>query len=169
MKVADAMRLHEMAVEELAATAAGIPAEEWNHPLAEGKWSPSQVIQHLILAYDAMIRELETGVGLRIRTKWWQRLLLRVRVRPAILAGRGFPEGVRAPRELAPATDPTVQAESLETLRLRARELTTQLDNALATRRVRLSHPYLGGMRADEALRFCAAHVTHHRRQFPGG
>ena len=61
---------------------------------AEGKWTPAQIVQHLILGYEAGLRELDGGVGLTVVVPWWKRIALRWTILPRILAGR-FPAGAR--------------------------------------------------------------------------
>lgn len=157
-------QLHRTAIDAFIARARAVPEDRWNAQRDDGGWSPSQVTSHLILAYEALIRELGGEGALRIRTKWWQRLLLYFTVRRNILAGKPFPRGVRAPREITPPAEPTVQSERVALLAERSLAFSTLLE---AHPRASLTHPFLGTMNAPDALRFCAAHADHHRQQLP--
>lgn len=165
----DAVRtLHEEAVADVARAAERIPLEHWLAPRAEGKWSPAEVVEHLTLAYDVLLRELAGGAGMRLKVKFWQRVLLRFTVLPRILRRGDFPKGVRAPREIRPATANPDPAAALTTFREHAARFAAAVDAARSSgRRVRLTHPYFGHGGVEEALLLCARHLQHHRRQLP--
>jgi DinB family protein len=154
---------HTRAVEEFAALARAVTPDRWSTEPAPQKWSPAQVTEHVVLAYEAVLAELAGGSPMRFRTKRWQRVILRLRVLPRILKTGRLPTGVRAPREIRPGPPSASPAELLE----RLRDLARRADAELTSRRTsaRLTHPYLGPLRADQALRFCAIHTNHHARQ----
>ncbi|CAN5780077.1 hypothetical protein BH23GEM3_BH23GEM3_03610 [soil metagenome] len=160
------MQLHESAAEALARSADAVPAGRWFAGPAPGKWSPSEVVQHLILAYEVLLRDLNGGPGMAVRTSAWQRLLLRFVVRPRLLAGGAFRKGVPAPREVRPAEATEGQELAIARFRARAGEFQRALEAARAERpRTRLTHAYFGALSLEEALRFCARHIRHHQPQ----
>ena len=57
---------HRAAIEAFARTAESVDPAVWNLPRAEGKWTPAQVVQHLILSYEAGLRELDGGAGMTV-------------------------------------------------------------------------------------------------------
>ncbi|HEV2130520.1 MAG TPA: DinB family protein [Longimicrobiaceae bacterium] len=161
-----AMQLHTAAAAELARTAASVPSDQWRTPRAPGKWTPAEILAHLILAYEVLLRELRGGGGMALRTRWWQRVLLHFTVRRRILSGGGFPAGARAPRELGPPDVTLDQNDALE----RFRELAAEFEAAMETARMerprsRLTHAYFGARPLEEALGFCARHIQHHHQQ----
>jgi len=83
--------LHGQAADALAVKAAGVPADRWLKPRAEGKWSPAEVVEHLNTVYDVVLKEIAGAPGMQIRTALWQRVLLRFTMVPKILRGDGFP------------------------------------------------------------------------------
>lgn len=161
-----AVELHARAAAALEATAAAVPPERWNKPFAPGKWSPAEVVQHLVLAYEVLLRELGGGGGMALRTRWWQRLLLWYTLRPRLLAGKPFPKGARAPREVRPETTEQTQEDA----RARFVELSARFAGAMEDAhrdrpRTRLTHAYFGAQPLEEVLRFVAAHLRHHDAQ----
>ncbi len=161
-----AMQLHTGAAADLVRTAEAIPSERWHTPRAPGKWTPAEIVAHLILAYEVLLRELRGGGGMALRTTWWQRLLLHFTVRRRILGGRGFPEGARAPREVRPGGTALAQTDAIGRLRALAAEFEAATEAARVERpRARLTHAYFGGSPLEEALRFCARHLQHHHQQ----
>ena len=162
----DVMQLHNTAAQELLSTAERVPAQKWLVPRAEGKWSPAEVVEHLNLAYDVFMRELGGEPGMQIRTKLWQRVLLKVTMVPRILAGRGFPVGARAPRETRPALTSTDQGAAIAAFRDRAGRFEVAAAEAQSGRpRTRLTHAYFGRMSLRDSVLICARHIQHHQKQ----
>jgi uncharacterized damage-inducible protein DinB len=162
----DIQKLHGNVVADFAAAAAAIPPDRWLAPRAEGKWSPAEVVEHITLAYDTLLRELEGGGGMKIRTKMWQRVLLRFTLVPKLLRGKPFPSGARAPRETRPASANPDQTAAVARFRERAARFDALTSEAIAAgRRVRLTHAYFGRSALPEAVLLCARHTQHHLGQ----
>ena len=159
-------QLHASAAAELADTAAAIPSNRWLEPRHPGKWSPAEIVEHLTLAYDTLLREIDGGGGMQIRTKLWQRVLLRLTLVPRLLRGAPFPANARAPRETRPSVSDPDQSAAVARFRERAAKLEASADSAVASRRrVRLTHAYFGSSALPEAMLLCARHVQHHQKQ----
>ena len=161
-----ALELHRTVVDDLVARAGRVPQAGWREPMAEGKWSPAEVLAHLVSTYDTLLRELGGGPGMAIRTKLWQRWLLRMTVLPGMLMGKGFPKGAIAPRETRPASV-LDQAESLALFRTRAGELERAAHSAKPGQR--LTHAYFGEASLAHGMLLCARHIEHHAAQLGGG
>lgn len=160
--LAKALALHTSVALDLVARAERIPESAWFTPIDEGKWSPAELLAHLVCTYDVVLRELRGGSGMAIRTKLWQRLLLRLTVLPGMMAGRGFPKGAIAPRETRPQGTSN-QAESVALFRARANELDTTVRSAPGSRR--LTHAYFGSAKLADGVTLCARHIEHHAAQ----
>ncbi len=159
-----AVEEHRDAVRRFVATAEGLGSDAWTRPRAPGKWSPAQTAEHLVLAYEAVLRELAGEPGVRLRATGWRQRLLRWVLLPHILFHRSFPLAVVAPREIRP---PKVHADR-GALLARMRELAARAERELDAARgtgARVTHPYFGALPAVPALRFLAVHVEHHLRQ----
>ena len=165
----DAYKLHTGAAADFAEAAARIPGDLWVVPREEGKWSPAEIVEHVSLAYDVLLRELAGGPGMAIRTKAWQRLLLKLTMVPGLLRGKPFPKGARSPRETRPALTTTDQAAAISSFRERAARFdAAALEAHRSGRRVRLTHAYFGSASLRHATILCARHVQHHRNQLNG-
>jgi DinB superfamily len=150
---------------ELASAAERVPAEKWLTPRAEGKWSPAELLEHLNLAFDVMLRELSGGPGMQVRTRLWQRILLRLTMVPRILRGRGFPQGARAPKETRPVLTSVDQKTAIAGFRDRAARFEIAAAAAHQAGRVRLTHAYFGKASIKNSALLCARHIQHHRQQ----
>ena len=160
-----AVRAHAEALERFVETASAIPASRWSEPLAPGKWSPAEVTEHLVLAYETVGRELSGGAGMRLVLPAWKRLVARLFYLPGIINGRGFPKGARAPRETRPTAVRGNQTEVLAALRSIASSVERQMGDGKDNANRRLTHAYFGHMTFDQGIRMQARHLDHHRAQ----
>jgi hypothetical protein len=165
------VELHEAAAAGYAAAARSVSRDTavWDTPLKQGGWSPAQITLHLVLAFEAVRRELDGGAAMALRTTAWQRLLLRFTIQRRLLGGGAFPHGARAPRE----TRPPVPAEDAALLIARfeqgAADVTARAAESYRARpATRLTHPYFGSMPLPDIIYVSARHIQHHRAQLPG-
>lgn len=166
MRWPEIVQVHSQAAAEFAAAAERVAPERWLHPRAEGKWTPAEVVEHVTLAYEILLRELEGGAGMKVRTKLWQRLLLRVSMVPKILRGGAFPADARAPREIRPTVSNPDRGAALARFREKAARFQSLAADAVdRKRRVRLTHAYFGTAPLPDAVLLCARHVEHHHKQ----
>ena len=158
---------HRRSVDTFISHAESVAPEEWELPLAPGKWSPAQVAEHVRLTYEVVCRELEGGHGIRLRSPWWLRPILRFRFLPMILRGGRLPAGARAPREIRPGAGPFPRTALLQSLR----DVAVRAEEAMAVRSPGapgFTHHVFGRLQAGDALRFAAVHNEHHTRQIAG-
>lgn len=158
---------HRAAVERFLESAEAVRDGQWTaHPLPD-KWSPAQIAEHLVLTYDAMLRELKGGVGLRLRGSWWRRLLIRLRFLPMVLKQGRLPSGAPAVREVRPGDAICDKADFMRVFRERAQEFDLGIGAAHQKGGVRLTHPFFGRLDPSQALTLVAVHIEHHRKQLP--
>ena len=163
MQWSEIRKVHSDVVSSVVSAAEGIAPDRWDVARAEGKWSPAEVVEHLILTYDTMTGEAGGAPGMRLRTKWWPRLLWRFTILPRLLRGAPFPPGVPAPRELRP-TVTRGRSEAIAAFRDRAAKFDAAIASGLGTPK-KLTHAYLGKLSLPDAMLFCARHMQHHEKQ----
>ena len=157
--------VHEQAVAAFLAAARVVPTYDWNRPLGPGKWSPGEIAEHLRLTYALADAELTGGKGLRIRSSFWLRKMLRLLYLPGILRSGRFPGGVMAPREVRPGAGPFDQPATLAGLEANAKAVGENLAARDAPRGPVLTHHLFGGLDVVQAWRLLTVHTEHHRRQ----
>ena len=156
---------HRHALEELLAAAAAVPSAVWNTPRAPGKWSPAQVAEHVRVTYAAVLSELGGGQGMRLRTSWLKRTLLRRLVMPWMLRTRRFPKGAPAVREIRPGDGPFDRAAVLAGLRAEGERFLTAVAALDPGRFAGITHPFFGRMEPVAGLRLLTLHTQHHQAQ----
>jgi DinB superfamily len=165
---AEAAEEHRRAVDACAAAIRAVAEADWSTAREEKKWSPAQIAEHLAVAYDPLLSELEGRPGYRVVVPWWKRRILRWKFLPRVLAGT-FPPGVPAPREVRPAATSRSPDAGARKLTERAGVFLDRLAQARTQGRARFTHPYMGRLSDVEALRLLTSHAHHHRRQLPVG
>lgn len=164
----DVVALHRRAAAEFAASARRAAADEsvWSASYAPGKWSPAQIVQHLVLAFEAVQRELHEGVPMKLRTRAWHRLILRLTLQRTLMHGGAFPRGARSPREARPGDEAGPAEELIARFEQLNDELLVELDDArTSSPDLRLLHPYFGRLTVTDMTYVSARHIQHHEAQ----
>lgn len=156
---------HASAVASYLAAARAVPGEAWERPMQDEKWSPAQVSEHLRLTYTLVQNELAGGSGLRVRTSWWLRTLLRWRFLPRILSQGQLPEGAKAPREIRPGDGPFDRDAVLDALQVAARVAQESIARGWDDPNRVMTHHVFGRLALPTAMRFLTVHTEHHARQ----
>ncbi|HET7275797.1 MAG TPA: DinB family protein [Longimicrobiaceae bacterium] len=161
---------HREALAAYLDAAGAIRESGWSRPVADGKWSPAQITEHLTLAYQAIQQELAGGPPMALRVTGWRQTAFRQFLLPHILFHRRIPIRARSPRELRPAeTDSLAPRDAaLERLRVLGTSTEQEVQRAGDNPDRCITHPYFGAIPLLRALRLCAVHVDHHRRQLDG-
>src|SRR5829696_7947468 len=143
---------HSAALQEFVLLARRVSPDQWNKPIAPGKWTPAEIVNHLSESYQVLRGELAGSPGMELRLSRLQRWLLRHTMLPRILASGTFPAAARAPREIRPRE---VQVDATGALH----RLSTEADAFVQE----LSDP--SRRTARLTLRLVTVHTRHHARQ----
>ena len=146
------------------AEALAIPADRWRTPTAPGKWSPAQVTEHVVLAYEAGARIVNGEEPISEGPPKFLRPIIRTAIRLTTLRTGKFPKSktqpIFVPKDVA-ATQPELCAR-LE----RASVSFAQVSAAVVNRgQMQFEHPFFGRFGVLEYLRFVAFHTAHHQPQ----
>lgn len=156
---------HHDAIQSFIASARAVPPDAWERPLADGKWTPAQVAEHLRMTYTLVAQQLAGGSGIRVRAPWWLRPVLRWRVLPRILSYGIFPRGARAPREIRPGDGPFDREQTLSALVTSATVVEDGLARMWNGSPIRMTHHVFGALKTPTAARLLTVHAQHHTRQ----
>jgi hypothetical protein len=162
--VNDALAANRAAVNDLVA-AAERSATTWTTPPAPGKWSPSQVVEHVA-------RGLEEGANVVAGTpsipmpSAFLRPLARL-VFKRVLKKGAFPNGFKAHKAMNPTSGPATPAEA----RVRLEGAYARFDQECRRRAASGQHLVstgFGTVSVEDLVRFNAIHTRHHCKQMPG-
>ena len=149
------------AVAKLIAAGEKSPAS-WTTPRAAGKWSPSQIVEHVARALE------ESGKNIKGEPNAFP--TMPVLVRPVIrglffnriLKKNAFING-RTNQAMNPIAGPQTAADG----RARLQRAHLAFERACQERGDRFSHTIFGDVATSDYARFQALHTRHHTRQIP--
>ena len=158
---------HAVAVEEYVAAIGGMDLDAWNARRAPDAWSAAEITEHLVRTYAQFAGEARGKNSLRVRVPFLRRLVIRLFIKPRLLAGQIFPRA-RAPRELRPTGGPATPADGVAMFRVAGEGCVRDLQIMSVRRPYRtMVHPYFGAIPMYELMEFASQHIRHHRRQLP--
>ncbi len=164
--VNDALAANRAAVLDFVA-AAERSAATWTTPRAPGKWSPSQVAEHVARSVEGSAN-IFSGVAPSIpMPPAFLRPLLRLLFFNRIVKKDAFPKGLKAHKTMNPTSGPATPAEA----RVRLQEALTRFDQECRRRVASGQHVVstgFGTVSVEDFVRFNAIHTRHHCKQLPG-
>ncbi len=131
------------------------------HPAANS-WSMLQVVQHLILVEQLIMKGMTSGNRPKVRRRWWHRI-------GASMVAFVFRHGFRVPvptRRVMPQGEVPLDDSSLTWDDLR-RQLRAFLESSTveSAGNLGLHHPISGPLDIASSLDFIQTHFDHHLRQ----
>ena len=161
----DVLAANRAAVLDLVA-AAERSAPTWTTPRAPGKWSPSQVVEHVAGGLDEAANVVSGAPSIPMPPAFL-RPLLRLLFFNRILKKGVFPKGFKAHKALDPTSGPATPAEA----RVRLEGAFARFDEECRRRAASGQHVVstgFGMVSVEDLVRFSALHTRHHCKQMPG-
>jgi hypothetical protein len=164
--VNDALAANRAAVLDLVA-AAERSAATWTTPRAPGKWSPSQVVEHVARGLEEGANVVSGAPSIPMpRAVFFLRPLARL-IFNRTLKKEAFPKGFKAIKALDPTSGPATPAEA----RVRLEAAFARFDQECRRRVASGQHVVstaFGTVPVEALVRFNAIHTRHHCKQLPG-
>jgi hypothetical protein len=153
------------AIGALLATADGI-GSAWKVPRAPGKWSPSQVVEHVARIMDESAKAAAGAPSAFPTIHPFLRPIVRVLVFKRILRRKAFLK-MKAIEAMDPPTGSTTPREA----RVRLDAVVSRFDQACRARAASgqdVASTIFGAVSVADFARFQELHVRHHHLQLPG-
>ena len=153
------------AIGALLATADGI-GSAWKVPRAPGKWSPSQVVEHVARIMDESAKAAAGAPSAFPTIHPFLRPIVRVLVFKRILRRKAFLK-MKAIEAMDPPTGSTTPREA----RVRLDAVLSRFDQACRARAASgqdVASTIFGAVSVADFARFQELHVRHHHLQLPG-
>jgi len=164
--VNDALAANRDAVLDLIA-AAERSAASWTTPRAPGKWSPSQVVEHVARGLDEAANGFSGAPSSIPMPPAFLRPLLRLLFFNRILKKGVFPTGYKAHKAMNPTSGPATPAEA----RVRLEGALARFDQECRRRVASGQHVVstgFGTVSVEDLVRYNALHTRHHSKQMSG-
>ena len=162
---ANAIQGHRSAVAAYVGSASRIDDRAWRAPVGPGKWTPAQITEHLARTYQVSLEQIRGWQGLKLRSSFLVRKIVRLVFLARIFRTRRLPRGARAPREIRPADPQTPRATALERLGALSEEFEREMSARRSDEKLRLTHHLFGDIKPLQGVDFIAIHIEHHGRQ----
>jgi len=162
--VNDALAANRAAFMDLLA-AAERSAATWTTPCAPGKWSPSQVVEHVARGLEEAVNVVSGAPSIQMPPAFL-RPLVRLYFNRILKKGV-FPTGWKAHKAMDPASGPATPAQA----RVRLEGALGRLDQECRGRAASGQHVVstgFGTVSVEDFVRFSALHTRHHCKQMPG-
>jgi hypothetical protein len=149
------------AVNRLIATAA-LTGTDWTTPLAPGKWSPSQIVEHVARCFDASVNVAGGRPSAFPQLPAVVRPVLRIVFRQILKRG-ALPRG-KTTKAMNPLSGPATPADGRARLEA-AHDRYETACRQLAAHREPMRTPMFGRVPVEDFVRFMELHTQHHHRQ----
>lgn len=143
--------------------AAAASSSRWTEPSAPGKWSPSQVLEHVARSLEESAKDMQGQRSKFPQLPGLLRLLARQFLFKRVLKSGTFPKA-RTNRAMDPESGPRSVEEGRRRLEGAWQAFVAASKQVGPTARSRT----FGDVDLGDYLRFQALHTSHHRRQLPG-
>lgn len=163
--VNDVLAANRAAVLDLVA-AAERSAVTWTTPRAPGKWSPSQVVEHVARGLEEAANVVSGAPSIPMPPAFL-RPLLRLIFFNRILKKGAFPKGFKAHKAMNPTSGPATPAQA----RVRLEGALARFEQECRRRADSGQHVVSSGfgtVSVEDFVRFGALHTRHHCKQMPG-
>jgi hypothetical protein len=137
----------------------------WTKPRAPGKWSPSQVVEHVAIIMDESTNVVTGAPSKFPKLPTFFRPILRIVFFHRTLRKNAFPT-MKAIAAMSPASGSATPAEA----RVRLEGALTRFDRACRARAASgqdVKSTIFGSVPVAEFARFQELHIQHHRLQMP--
>jgi DinB family protein len=149
------------AIEEVL-TAAEAVVGQWEKPVAPGKWSPSQLVEHLAESYEQGANVVAGRPSQLPSMPAFLRPVVRVLFFNRVVRKSWFPKS-----KTSSAMDPESGPESPEAGRARLEAAFEVFREACGSAGNEITSTAFGRVRLDDYCRFMEVHTRHHLKQMP--
>lgn len=156
---------HQRELREFLSAARAVSPERWNQAPDAAHWSPAQIAEHVRMTYEVVSVQFNGGAGIRVRSPWWLRPVLRWRFLPRILETGVFPRGAKAPREIRPSDGPFDRETVLNALEHAATATESLFVSRWNDPTCQMTHHVFGALNPSLGARLVTVHTQHHARQ----
>jgi DinB superfamily len=158
----DSALVASRAASEQLLTDAEATAAAWATPRAPGKWSPSQIVEHVARSYDGAVLMAAGQPSAFPRLPVLMHPLLRIVFRYLLRRG-SFPNG-RTTKALNPLAGPATPADARMRLAA-AHDRFAAACRDLVARGAPMWTTMFGAVPVEDFVRFLELHTRHHNRQ----
>ncbi len=163
----DVLTADREAIDALVTRARAVASDAWSKPTAPGKWSPGQVVEHVVISYETGRQALLGKPSMPAIPRIFRPLVRRLFLRKVLRTGK-FPKGAKAPAILQPTASPGDRDVLLGRLRSEGEAFRKTALDLTGHGQGSVVHPVFGRLAVPDYVLVLARHTQHHTAQLPG-
>jgi hypothetical protein len=162
----DAIAANRDAAKTFLSTARAVAKEKWAQPVAPGKWSPAQIVEHVAVSTEIALKAIRGDKGLGSFPRLL-RPIPRAMVFNSTLKKGAFPDRMRGPAIFAPSKDHVPYEQSAARLERAIADLENHTRDAAKAGKDVFEHGFFGRLKVADYVHFNGLHTRHHEQQLP--
>ena len=156
---------HESA-KRFVARARTVAADQWANPVAPGKWSPAQLLDHVAVSTEVALNAIKGDKAMGSIPRIFRPLARRFILKPTLVKG-ALPAKMKGPPIFAPSQQHLALEVSANRLDRAIGDLETHVRGLAAQGTELFEHGFFGWVVIADYVRFNALHLNHHEKQLP--
>jgi hypothetical protein len=166
MNLDDAINANRQAAQRFLATARAVASAKWSTPIAPGKWSPAQIVDHVAISTEVALRAIKEDKTVGSFPRLLRGIPRAMVFNKTLKAGQ-FPSGMRGPKIFAPSGEHFAFEKSKERLERAVEQLESHVRTMAKSGKESFEHGFFGKLSVADYVRFNGLHSEHHEKQLP--
>lgn len=160
----DAIAANREAATKFLSTARTVAKEEWAAPIAPGKWSPAQIVDHVATSTEVALKAIKGDKSVGSFPRIF-RAIPREMVFNSTIKKGAFPGKMRGPAIFAPSREHASLDASAERLERAIADLEAHVRDLAKAGKDTFEHGFFGRVKVADYIRFNGLHTDHHEQQ----
>jgi len=160
----DALTANREAAKKFLATARELAKEKWAEPIAPGKRSPAQIVDHLAVSAEVQLKAILGDKSMGSIPSFLRPLPRALIFKPVLKKGV-FPEKTRAPAVFDSSKEHLSYDFSAARLERAIADLESHVREMAKHGKDAFDHGFFGRLSIVDYLRFNTLHTAHHEKQ----
>jgi hypothetical protein len=162
----EAIAANREAARRFLATARTVAKEKWAEPIAPGKWSPAQIVEHVAISTEIALKAIKGDKTIGSFPRFFRAVPRAMVFNPTIKKGV-FPKGTRGPAIFRPSKEHIGFDTSAARFERAVTNLEAHVRDLAKAGTHAFDHSFFGRLKIADYVRFNGLHTIHHETQLP--
>jgi hypothetical protein len=162
----DAIAANREAAKKFVSTARTVAKEKWAAPIAPGKWSPAQIVEHVAISTEVALKAIKGDKTVGSFPRLFRAVPRAMVFNPTLKKG-AFPKGMKGPAIFAPSKEHVSLDASAARIERAVANLEAHVRDLAKAGKDAFDHGFFGRLKVADYVRFNGLHTNHHEKQLP--
>jgi DinB family protein len=162
----DALTANREAAKRFLATARTVAKEAWAKPIAPGKWSPAQIVEHVAISTEVALKAIKGDKTVGSFPRLFRAIPRAMVFNPTLKKG-AFPKRMKGPAIFAPSKEHISFDASAARIERAVTSLEAHVRDLAKAGTHAFDHGFFGRLKIADYVRFNGLHANHHEKQLP--